>query len=219
MNPAATELLGSPPVARLIGHLLVGRSDDPNPSADVVKIILFSITGAIIAFFFTLVALGSLRVYRHPERYLPPQVTTQPTFSRAKGITLAILHTMPIVNFAQHGESSNRNQDRDRDVELPQSSTEVDDQQSKPFDTIVQPGYASSQDARIETTVFAKDDKICALCMDTFSVGQKVRLLRCDHYFHPDCIDPWLLNMSSTCPLCRIDLDHTSPSETKPEPI
>lgn len=192
--------------ARVMSFLLVGRSDEPNASADVVKIVLFSITGAIIAFFLTLVALGSLRVYRHPERYLPPQITAQPKFSRAKGITLAILHTMPIVKFAQHGESSNR------DVELPQ----VDHHQPKSFDSTVHSVHTNN-DARLETTL-AKDEKICALCMDSFNVGQKVRLLRCDHYFHPDCIDPWLLNMSSTCPLCRIDLDDTPPSQTNPEP-
>ncbi|KAI4773045.1 hypothetical protein E4T52_11966 [Aureobasidium sp. EXF-3400] len=33
-----------------------------------------------------------------------------------------------------------------------------------------------------------------------------LRVLPCDHKFHPACIDPWLLNVSSTCPLCRVDL-------------
>ncbi|RMZ86117.1 hypothetical protein DV737_g18, partial [Chaetothyriales sp. CBS 132003] len=36
--------------------------------------------------------------------------------------------------------------------------------------------------------------------------GEEMRVLPCNHKFHPDCVDPWLLNVSGTCPLCRIDL-------------
>nr|KMM69345.1 RING-7 protein [Coccidioides posadasii RMSCC 3488] len=46
----------------------------------------------------------------------------------------------------------------------------------------------------------------CPICTDDFEKGQDVRLLPCDHKFHPECIDPWLVNVSGTCPLCRIDL-------------
>lgn len=42
---------------------------------------------------------------------------------------------------------------------------------------------------------------VCPICTDEFVKGQDVRLLPCDHKFHPDCIDPWLVNVSGTCPL------------------
>lgn len=41
----------------------------------------------------------------------------------------------------------------------------------------------------------------CTICTEEFEPGQDVRLLPCNHKFHPACIDPWLLNVSGTCPL------------------
>ena len=41
----------------------------------------------------------------------------------------------------------------------------------------------------------------CSVCTDDFAKGQDVRVLPCGHKFHPECIDPWLLNVSGTCPL------------------
>ncbi|OJD33120.1 ring finger domain [Diplodia corticola] len=53
----------------------------------------------------------------------------------------------------------------------------------------------------------------CTICTEEFEPGQDVRLLPCNHKFHPECIDPWLLNVSGTCPLCRIDLNPASPTD------
>jgi hypothetical protein len=47
----------------------------------------------------------------------------------------------------------------------------------------------------------------CPICTDDFVKGQDLRVLPCNHQFHPECIDPWLVNVSGTCPLCRIDLN------------
>ncbi|KAF1947986.1 hypothetical protein EJ02DRAFT_461500 [Clathrospora elynae] len=46
----------------------------------------------------------------------------------------------------------------------------------------------------------------CSICTEDFEKGQDLRVLPCNHKFHPECVDPWLLNVSSTCPLCRVDL-------------
>ncbi|KAJ1883062.1 hypothetical protein H4R99_001125 [Coemansia sp. RSA 1722] len=46
----------------------------------------------------------------------------------------------------------------------------------------------------------------CAVCLEEFSVGEKVRQLPCRHYFHVLCIDPWLGKRSATCPLCNYDV-------------
>lgn len=46
----------------------------------------------------------------------------------------------------------------------------------------------------------------CSICTEDFTVGEDVRVLPCNHKFHPPCVDPWLVNVSGTCPLCRLDL-------------
>ncbi|KAH8921891.1 hypothetical protein BT69DRAFT_289705 [Atractiella rhizophila] len=69
--------------------------------------------------------------------------------------------------------------------------------------------------AAATTTAPATDDPTqidsehtCPICVDSFNDGDDIRILPCDqrHRFHRDCIDPWLLNMSPLCPLCRLDL-------------
>lgn len=57
-----------------------------------------------------------------------------------------------------------------------------------------------------------KDHKIgkgaleCAVCLNEFEEDETLRLLpKCDHVFHPDCIDAWL-ESHVTCPVCRADL-------------
>ncbi|KAK6159902.1 hypothetical protein DH2020_003283 [Rehmannia glutinosa] len=57
-----------------------------------------------------------------------------------------------------------------------------------------------------------KDHKIgkgtleCAVCLNEFEEEETLRLLpKCDHVFHPECIDAWL-ESHVTCPVCRANL-------------
>lgn len=42
----------------------------------------------------------------------------------------------------------------------------------------------------------------CTVCMDDFQVGDSARQLPCEHFFHQDCILPWL-KVHASCPICR----------------
>lgn len=46
----------------------------------------------------------------------------------------------------------------------------------------------------------------CSICLCEFGKKEKVRLLKCLHRFHCACVDPWLLESSDTCPMCRAPL-------------
>ncbi|KAK3156234.1 hypothetical protein QOZ80_2AG0104560 [Eleusine coracana subsp. coracana] len=45
----------------------------------------------------------------------------------------------------------------------------------------------------------------CAVCKDGIAVEQLVMRLPCKHFFHGDCIRPWLA-IRNTCPVCRYEL-------------
>lgn len=46
----------------------------------------------------------------------------------------------------------------------------------------------------------------CAVCLSEFEDDELLRLLpKCDHVYHPECIDEWLQN-HVTCPVCRVNL-------------
>lgn len=45
----------------------------------------------------------------------------------------------------------------------------------------------------------------CPICIADFKNGDDLRVLPCEgrHRFHQACVDPWLLELSSSCPICR----------------
>lgn len=45
---------------------------------------------------------------------------------------------------------------------------------------------------------------ICPICIDDFELNEsQIRELPCRHIFHSECIDTFLLNNSSLCPMCK----------------
>jgi E3 ubiquitin-protein ligase AIP2 len=60
-----------------------------------------------------------------------------------------------------------------------------------------------------------KEENSCAICMKTYSKGDKVFFLGCKHHFHAPCVRPWF-EKSHCCPLCRFDINLNLPaSEAK----
>jgi len=45
----------------------------------------------------------------------------------------------------------------------------------------------------------------CSICMEYFKTNDIIRVLNCNHYYHHDCIDKWLIR-HKTCPYCRNNL-------------
>lgn len=45
----------------------------------------------------------------------------------------------------------------------------------------------------------------CAVCLDEFEVGNKVKKMPCNHLFHNECLLTWL-GKQNTCPACRHEL-------------
>ncbi|CAH0481030.1 unnamed protein product [Peronospora belbahrii] len=59
-----------------------------------------------------------------------------------------------------------------------------------------------------ETTYWSSADsdaETCPICLDDFEDGADVKVLPCQHFFHVNCINPWLEGRSGRCPLCKQD--------------
>lgn len=198
-----------------------------SPTTAVAMIILYSITGVITALFVVIIVTGAIRAHRHPERYGPRNIVGRGRQSRAKGIARAMLETLPIVKFGDHQDLPTTKQ-QSTDIEMnagtPQTETATT---TDPMDTTkaIEAPEVSAADTNSTTSVDrtgphtqaavatsnpdgtdAEGHLGCSICTEDFNKGEEVRVLPCNHKFHPGCVDPWLLNVSGTCPLCRIDL-------------
>lgn len=199
----------------------------PSPSTAVAMIILYSITGIITALFLVIIITGAVRAHRHPERYGPRAVLGLPRQSRARGLGRAILDTIPIVKFgereqpkpadvelgdnangtgaheAQEGMAETRHVNDGADSSTGEASQ---DHTAQPRTSNAEEGIAAATTSADNANSQSEPQPGCSICTEDFEVGQDQRVLPCDHRFHPECVDPWLLNVSSTCPLCRVDL-------------
>ena len=190
----------------------------PSPTTAVAMIILYSITGIITALFLIIIVTGAVRAHRHPERYGPRNGLGRPRQSRARGIARAMLETIPIVKF---GEKKDDKASGDVELSATRATTTADGGEAprvegnghEPTAETV-PGEHLDQEAVISgatdtaqktkgdsPTVDTENGLACSVCTDDFIKGQDLRVLPCNHKFHPECIDPWLLNVSGTCPL------------------
>lgn len=196
----------------------------------VAMSVLYSITGLVTLLFLVIIGTGTVRAHRYPERYgLRSANGSRPAQSRAKGIARAVLDTLPIVKFGGSSQAK-RDPDLETqtDAESRRSSrTGGDTPQGRDAPAATDTGSsppAVTSPAAIPLAPLTKtesrdsgklspsavvtqvsgddrDDLGCTICTEDFSVGEDVRVLPCSHKFHPACVDPWLTNVSGTCPL------------------
>lgn len=200
----------------------------PSPSTAVAMIILYSITGVITALFLIIIISGAIRAHRHPERYGPRNILGRPRQSRAKGLARAMLDTIPIVKFGQSEEASKNDieirpapeqQSRTAEPSAAEARTANSQAEKQPVNaeddrtsqkvTVDEAGSSTADVNPVAAAAAtAQKDHLtsdaglgCSICTDDFEFGQDIRVLPCNHKFHPACVDPWLLNVSGTCPL------------------
>ena len=198
-----------------------GGSLGKSPTTAVAMIILYSITGIITALFLIIIVVGAIRAHRHPERYGTRRVIGRVRQGRAKGLARAMLETLPIVKFGDDEEEASKPVEQGRDVELanlpedaPAGTVHNEDGASTSNtnalaengpDLVTTEAAAGSTHLTEGAAASAGDNTdnglACSVCTDDFIKGQDIRVLPCKHKFHPECIDPWLLNVSGTCPL------------------
>ncbi|KAK7053280.1 hypothetical protein VNI00_003906 [Paramarasmius palmivorus] len=121
--------------------------------------------------------------------------------NNATTVQMSVLNNEPL--------SSARHQERP----MPQGAIVASDS------TTPEPGVNDSDDvvpvrprnhvrtSREDVTPAAIGRETCPICIVDFEEGDDIRILPCEgqHRFHQQCVDPWLLELSSSCPLCRHD--------------
>lgn len=150
--------------------------------------------------------------------------------SRAKGLTRAILDTFPIVKFdrtavepkdveqqtreltnwevldpPQPGESEpNEKQELKEEIQQAEAQA-VPRARPQPEATVSDQGRPRTTSAMPDISPSAIGRETCPICIVDFEEGDDLRVLPCEgkHRFHQECVDQWLLELSSSCPICR----------------
>lgn len=66
----------------------------------------------------------------------------------------------------------------------------------------------------------SEKEETCTVCLSDFEENENIRKLRCNHIFHPECIEKWL-DINKKCPMCRKEIDNdpnAPPAQYRPLP-
>ena len=72
-------------------------------------------------------------------------------------------------------------------------------------------GLSQQQINNLEEEIYNSQIKLnestnqCIICLSEFEIGEKIRHLKCNHFFHKDCIDNWL-QLQKKCPTCNQEI-------------
>lgn len=155
----------------------------------------------------------------------------RPRQSRAKGLARAVLETLPIVKFGDaepakpdptvelENAAANARANNENHVNAPEDAprhlSTIPESPIEPTASLRDGDHLASRD----NASIASSDRGnssghgavqdtgsvealgCSICTEDFTVGEDMRVLPCNHRFHPSCVDPWLVNVSGTCPL------------------
>lgn len=131
---------------------------------------------------------------------------------RRVGISQAIVDSFPIIKFNKDSKG-----DKNKDITEDYVDIDLDDLTPPNRASIshtLESGSASASGSGSQRTSIAMEDTLgedqCPICLVDFETGDDLRVLPCEgqHRFHQSCVDPWLLRVSTSCPLCRKGKDY-----------
>lgn len=169
---------------------------------------IFGVIIGVIVFFMILAGfVGWMKTRQNAARYGPRLATPgRPRRTRTKGLALAVLDSIPIVKF---GTKNKHSDVVTKDIELGERHSTVKGDLATA--TVAGSNNTTNESRRVGATELDQssktavqttfDENQCAICISDFIADEEVRVLPCNHRYHPECIDPWLLNISGTCPI------------------
>ncbi|XP_021742845.1 E3 ubiquitin-protein ligase ATL31-like [Chenopodium quinoa] len=74
------------------------------------------------------------------------------------------------------------------------------------LDPTVVKSFPTFEYEAVKSKMIGKNTLECAVCLMEYNDIDVLRLIpKCDHVFHAECVDDWLVN-HATCPVCRFNL-------------
>jgi len=92
----------------------------------------------------------------------------------------------------------------DTKITIQTTDESVIDVEAKPTEDKKQPSKEQKPEPEFAFDKYSS----CSICLEEFESGEKLLKLPCNHYFHPNCIKPWLTERQPTCPLCKANVKH-----------
>lgn len=158
------------------------------PSLWVFLIIVLAILLAIVLATSVIMHLIQRRQRRRlAERVARGEVDLEALGIKRLNVPQALLEKMPTYTYtSKDPQAAPSSETRTTEAEAEADTT-------KPTDTVAAP-----------TRDVSYSQLTCPICLDDFIHAETiVRELPCGHIFHPECIDPFLRDNSSLCPMCK----------------
>ncbi|XP_036379992.1 E3 ubiquitin-protein ligase RNF167-like [Megalops cyprinoides] len=161
--------------------LHMGFSDEKIAEEIQIPSVFTSYSAAQILKSFIIPERGAYVILR-PAFYFPIWYYLIP-FSWVVGIILVVMVTVLIVRCVQYRNRMRRNR------------------------------LTREQLKKIPVHTFEKGDEydVCAICLDEYEGGDRLRILPCSHAYHCRCVDPWLTQTKKTCPVCKQRVTRSDP--------
>ncbi|KAG7484036.1 hypothetical protein MATL_G00044990 [Megalops atlanticus] len=161
--------------------LHMGFSDERIAEEIQIPSVFTSYSAAQILKSFIIPERGAYVILR-PAFYFPIWYYLIP-FSWVVGIILVVMVTVLIVRCVQYRNRMRRNR------------------------------LTREQLKKIPVHTFEKGDEydVCAICLDEYEEGDRLRILPCSHAYHCRCVDPWLTQTKKTCPVCKQRVTRSDP--------
>ncbi|WBW71980.1 ubiquitin-protein ligase E3 Meu34 [Schizosaccharomyces osmophilus] len=151
---------------------------------------IFLIVSSYIILHFTGALAGLYRSLRRAGAPIPQRFTESRNKSKPSPVKKELLETFPVRLYTVSGPT------------LPPVT-----HQTTNSSALSLPGSEELKDDAVVNDVRPVNhynQSECSICLSNYSNDHKVyRELPCLHIYHPDCIDPYLLNISDKCPVCK----------------